>query len=128
MSTSELPNSTAQIWQSRDFSIEVAEGDLQGAVVFRLCGPFTARDTYSTLSPDAFRKTFEVQPQGVPVTAQIIDLSGVPYIDSMGLGLLVRLYVTAQTKGIRWSISGCNPRVLELFKMTKLVSVLPIEN
>lgn len=81
---------------------------------------------YSSLSPDAFRRIFEIQPAGAQATSQTVDLSGVPYLDSLGMGLLAGLYVTARNKGIHWQISGCTPRVLELLKLTKLDSVLPM--
>ncbi|WP_390905438.1 STAS domain-containing protein [Occallatibacter riparius] len=126
LSSSEVSSSAAQIWKSRDFSVEVVEGEEQGSIIFRLKGPFTARDMHSSLSPDAFRKLFETQPAGAQVTSQSFDLSGVPYMDSLGMGLLAGLYVRARNKGVRWSVSGCTPRDLELLKLTKLDSVLPI--
>lgn len=127
MSTSEQPSS-AQVWKSHNFSVSAVEPTGQGAIVFALHGPFTARDSFSSLSPDAFRKTFDPPPAGAQHTAQIIDLSGVPYMDSMGLGLLVGMYVTAKKKGIPWSVRGCSARVLELFTLTKVDSFLPIED
>jgi anti-anti-sigma factor len=120
-----LPNSEAQIWKSRNFSIAANTSEVPDGVIFRLVGPFTARDMYSTLSPNEVRKIFETLPQP---SAQIFDLSGVPYMDSIGLGMLVSLYVSSRSKGIRMSIIGSTPRVLELFKLTKVDTVLPIGN
>ena len=47
-------------------------------------------------------------------------------MDSTGLGMLASHYVRCQSKGIRLRIVGVNPRVQELFRLTGMVSVLPI--
>jgi hypothetical protein len=52
-----MPIIQAQVWKSSTFAIERKEGKAPGAVVFRLSGPFTARDMFSTLSPVALRAT-----------------------------------------------------------------------
>ena len=49
----------AQVWKSTKFAIERHHGKAPGTVIFRLTGPFTARDMYGALSPDALRGTFE---------------------------------------------------------------------
>jgi anti-anti-sigma factor len=121
-----LSNSEAQVWKSHNFSITALAGDESGTVIFRLDGPFTARDMYSSLSPDQVRQIFETLPANKQPSARLFDLSRVPYMDSVGLGMLVRLFVSSRNKGIRMSISGCTPRVSELFKLTKMDSVLPI--
>jgi anti-anti-sigma factor len=115
----------AQIWKSSRFTIERATTKAQGTV-FRFSGPFTARDMYSTMSPDAFRDILESVPGDEQPAVYIFDLTEVPYMDSHGLGMLVRHYVRCQSKGIRLSITGMSPRVQELFKITKMESVLPI--
>jgi hypothetical protein len=48
---------TAQIWKSSKFTIERNEGKTTGTVIFRLTGPFTARDMHASLSPSALRNT-----------------------------------------------------------------------
>jgi anti-anti-sigma factor len=47
-------------------------------------------------------------------------------MDSTGLGMLASHYVRCQSKGIRLSITGVNPRVHELFRLTGMSTVLPI--
>jgi hypothetical protein len=49
----------AQVWKSSKFTIERNRGKTPGTVLFRLSGPFTARDMHGALSPDALRNTFE---------------------------------------------------------------------
>lgn len=120
-----MSNIPAQIWKSSKFTIERATTGTQGTVL-RLSGPFTARDMYSTMSPDAFRDIFEPVPGDEQPAVYIFDLTEVPYMDSHGLGMLVRHYVRCQSRGIRMSITGVSPRVQELFRITKMESVLPI--
>jgi anti-anti-sigma factor len=94
--------------------------------VFRFSGPFTGRDMYNSLSPDAFRSIFESAPGKEQPLTHVFDLREVPYMDSTGLGMLASHYVRCQSKGIRLRIVGVNPRVQELFRLTGMVSVLPI--
>jgi anti-anti-sigma factor len=120
-----MSNIPAQIWKSSRFTIERVTTGTQGTVL-RFCGPFTARDMYSTLSPDAFRDILEPLPGDEQTAVYIIDLTEVPYMDSHGLGILVRHYVRCQSRGIRMSITGVSLRVQELFRVTKMENVLPI--
>ncbi len=81
---------------------------------------------YNSLSPDEFRSIFESDPGKEQPSTHVFDLREVPYMDSTGLGMLASHYVRCQSKGIRLSIVGVNPRVQELFRLTGMVSVLPI--
>ena len=119
-----MPTIETQIWKSARLTIERAEGETH-ATVFRLSGPFTARDMYNSLSPDAFRNIFESVPGDEQLAAHIFDLTEVPYMDSMGLGMLASHYVRCQSKGIRLSITGVSPRVQELLRITRMENVLP---
>jgi anti-anti-sigma factor len=117
--------SETQIWNSARLTIERSESETHGTV-FRLSGPFTGRDMYNSLSPDAFRNIFEPAPGGAEAPAHVFDLAEVPYMDSTGLGMLVSHYVRCQSKGIRLSITGVNARIRELFRLTGMTTVLPI--
>ena len=114
-----------QIWKSARLTIERGESETLGTV-FRLTGPFTGRDMYNSLSPDAFRNIFEPAAGDAQPPAHVFDLTEVPYMDSTGLGMLVSHYVRCQSKGIRLSITGANPRIRELFRLTGMTTVLPI--
>jgi anti-anti-sigma factor len=123
-----MPTSQAQIWKGSPFSIERKEGKAPSTVIFRLSGPFTARDMYGSLTPHALQNIFAFQsmPDEQPPVVNILDLTGVPYMDSMGLGMIVTHYVRCQRKGIRFTVAGLSPRVLELFRMTKVDTTLPM--
>ena len=120
-----MPTTRTEVWKSSRFTIERAESDTH-STVFRFSGPFTARDMYTSMSPDAFRNIFESVPGDAQAFTHIFDLTEVPYMDSMGLGTLASHYVRCQSKGIRLSITGVGPRVQELLRLTKMDSVLPI--
>jgi anti-anti-sigma factor len=120
-----MPTVETQIWKSARLTIERAESDAEGSV-FRFSGPFTARDIYHSLSPDAFRNIFEPAPGSPSPAKHIFDLTAVPYMDSLGLGMLASHYVRCKGNGIPLSITGISPRVEELFRITKMDTVLPI--
>jgi len=94
--------------------------------VFRFTGPFTGRDMYNSLSPDAFRNIFEAAPGDEQPQAHLFDVTEVPYMDSTGHGMLVSHFVRCQSKGIRLSITGVSPRIRELFRLTGMENVLPV--
>jgi anti-anti-sigma factor len=115
---------TAQVWKSSKFTIDRNQGKTPGTVIFRLSGPFTARDMHSSLSPIELRNTFESE-EGTPHVLHIMDLSDVPYIDSAGLGLIVSHYVRCQGRDVRLVLAGVNPRVVQLLEMTRVDGFLP---
>jgi anti-anti-sigma factor len=110
-----------QVWKSTKFAIERHDGNASGTVVFRLEGPFTARDMYGSLSPDALKNTFASEAGSV----HVLDLTAVPYVDSSGLGMMVSHYVRCQGKGIRLVVAGASSRVVELLEMTKTDPLFP---
>lgn len=116
----------AQIWKGSTFTIERKQGPAADSVIFRFAGPFTARDMYSSLTPAALRNIFESDPPHHPPSINIFDLTEVPYMDSCGLGLLVGHFVRCQSKGIKLIAAGVTPRVLELFKTTRVDNLFPI--
>jgi anti-anti-sigma factor len=115
----------AQVWKSSKFAIERSQGIAPGTVIFRLSGPFTARDMYGSLSPDALRNTFEAEEGDTAHTLHILDLTEVPYVDSAGLGLMVSHYVRCQGRGVRLVLAGVSPRVVQLLEMTKVEGFFP---
>ena len=118
----------AQTWQATPFSIERKEGKAPSTLIFRLRGPFTARDMFGTLAPVALDRMLSLQsgPNDAPPVLNILDLTDVPYVDSAGLGRIVRHYVHCRGKGVRMIAVGAGPRILEVFKMTKVDSVIPL--
>lgn len=53
----------------------------------------------------------------------VLDLTGVDYIDSSGLGALVSIYMAARNANCELELSNPKQRVRDLLKITKLASV-----
>jgi anti-anti-sigma factor len=106
-------------------AVELVAGNAPGTVIFRFNGPFTARAVFAAQSPEAFDKMFALEP-AAPATTHIFDLTQVPYMDSAGLGMVVRHYTRCQSNGVRFVAAGATPRVLELLKVTRVNTVLPL--
>jgi anti-sigma B factor antagonist len=61
----------------------------------------------------------------LPQTKSIaIDLTDVTFVDSMGLGALVGLYVSAKRAGSKLRVINLNARIKDLFSLTHLGTVL----
>jgi anti-sigma B factor antagonist len=56
----------------------------------------------------------------------ILNLAGVNYIDSGGLGTLVALYATAHYAGGSIKLANLTPRVDDVLQVTKLVTVFEV--
>ena len=54
------------------------------------------------------------------VPTMILDLSGVPYVDSAGLGSLVSVYISRHKMGQRLALTGVNPRIIKLLEITRM--------
>jgi anti-anti-sigma factor len=53
----------------------------------------------------------------------VLDLTGVTFMDSTGLGTLVRLYVVARSAGCSLELANLGARIRELFRVANLLSV-----
>ncbi len=53
-----------------------------------------------------------------------LDLTGLTHMDSMGLGTIVRLYVSAKSAGCVLRLINIAPRIRQLLGITNLLSVL----
>ncbi|MEP7131982.1 MAG: STAS domain-containing protein [Acidobacteriota bacterium] len=56
----------------------------------------------------------------------VVDLSAVRFLDSSGLGALVRAMTTSQNEGGQTKLVGVGPQVKKLLEMTRLDSVFEI--
>src|SRR5215472_6860259 len=57
------------------------------------------------------------------VPTMILDLSGVPYLDSSGLGSLVSASTSCAKSGRRMALTGVNKRVMKVFEITKVEQI-----
>jgi len=58
----------------------------------------------------------------------VFHLAGVDYIDSSGIGELVRSFSTLQREGGKLKLASVSPRVMEMLKATSLHTVFEIHN
>ena len=96
-------------------TIHRKEGKNPGTVIMQLTGPITLINL------------FDLQAQlrtGQLPKLSILDLSGVPYMDSSGMGAIINYFVRCQNNGARLIVVGVSSRVLELFKMTKVDALI----
>jgi anti-anti-sigma factor len=98
-------------------TIDRKEGNSSGTVIYRLNGPLTLRNMFD------FQTMLR---SGEPPAVTIIDLTDVPYMDSSGMGMIINQFVRCQGKGVKLIAAGVSSRVLELFKLTKVDTVIPI--
>jgi anti-anti-sigma factor len=84
--------------------------------VFRLKGPFTLSTMFD----------FQDRLQDPGLKGIIVDLAGVPYMDSAGLGVLLRQYAHAQRGGYQFVLTGVSPRIRTNFEITQTDRFLPI--
>jgi anti-sigma B factor antagonist len=116
MMDNHLLASPSEVPKQVSLSIEVLPGKSPAIRVLRADGPITLQN-FTTLQAEFLKLQ-------VPVT--ILDLSKVPQMDSAGLGVILKYYVAAQKRGHKLILSGVNDRVLDLFKLTRVDSLIPI--
>jgi anti-anti-sigma factor len=70
----------------------------------------------------------------VPFTAAVVsrrkptlvDMSGVEFLGSMGIGLLVRCALSLQRQGARFVVYGCRPLVARTLETAQVTGVIPV--
>lgn len=56
----------------------------------------------------------------------VLDLGGVSYIDSSGLGTLAGLYAAAKNAGGEMKLANLNTRMRDMLQMTRLLTVFDV--
>ena len=90
--------------------IEESAGTRNGIRVLRLSGPLVLSNIFgfqSTVRADTSR-------------ALILDFTGVPLIDSAGVGALVGAYVSRQKDGRSLGLVGVNQRIHQALEITRV--------
>ena len=71
-------------------------------------------------SQELYQEVKQLLPQTKLV---VVDLAELTYVDSMGLGTLVRLYVSARQQGCEFKLLHLSKQLRNVLKMTNLLSV-----
>jgi anti-anti-sigma factor len=117
-----------QTWNSSPFNVERKQGKLASTVILEFKGPFTVRDAYTSLPPMVLNKILDLEtaPGEEPPKLNVLDLTNCPYMDSSGLGIIATHYVRCQKHGLKMVAAGMSPKVREVFRITKMDTVIPI--
>ncbi len=94
----------------QELTVERYEGVAQDQRILLLRGPITIET-----APQFERAVHHEQAETV-----ILDLTDVPYIDSVGLGSLVAAYVSHQKAGRCLVLTAVKPRVRKIMEITKV--------
>ena len=97
--------------------MEITERMVGEVTILELKGTLTIDDGAQLLKDKSESLVFQGRHQ------VIVNLAGVPYIDSGGLGELVACYTTLARAGGRLTLLNINTRNHDLLSITKLVSV-----
>jgi len=92
--------------------IEDVPGSKDGQRILRLTGPLIMSNLFD----------FQAMVRADGSHSLIIDLSGVPYMDSAGIGALVGAYVTHQKDGRSLGLVGVSPRIHNALTVTRVDS------
>jgi len=124
----EMETARTELWKSPTFAIERIEGQIPHTLIYQITGVFNARDMYGSMKQVQLGNIFEFKPEPGEETPKrhIFDLTRVPQMDSSGLGVLVSHNIACRAKGIQVVIVGPSPNVRQLFKFTKVDTILTI--
>ena len=91
-----------------EFQMEWLAESAAGVRVLKLTGPFTMTAVFE----------FQAAVREPAQSATVIDLTGVPYMDSAALGSLLGMHVSYQAHQRRYALIGVSDRIRSLFKMS----------
>lgn len=97
--------------------MQITEEHLDDATVLVLNGRLTVSDAPGQLKAAATRAA------AGPVSLVLIDLAGVPYIDSTRLGELITSHISVARLGKRLALLRPTARILELLSLAGLAGV-----
>lgn len=99
-------------------NIEIQRIEEAGAIatILRLEGPLTIKTLFD----------FQEIVRQPDLGNIIVDLAGVPYIDSAGLGAMLGHWAHTERAGHKFALAAANARVQVLFEITKIRAVLPV--
>jgi anti-sigma B factor antagonist len=100
-------------------SLDIRETEREGVTILAMKGRLTVGEASSVRE-----KVSEVLAKGCDKI--ILDLSGVDYIDSTGLGSMVICYTTIKKAGGALKLVNLNKRNIELLLLTKLHTIFEV--
>jgi len=101
-------------------ALAIASREVDGVTVLELSGRITLGEGSVQLR-DAIRDLIGKGQRNI-----LLDLGDVSYIDSSGLGEMVRAYTTAKNQGAKLKLLKLTKKVHDLLQLTKLYTVFDI--
>ena len=98
-------------------ALQIAEKQIEGVTVLDFVGRITLGDESNQV------RTKIKEMLGKGKTQIVLDLAGVSYIDSAGLGMLMAGYTSSQNQGATLKLANLTKRFHELLNITKLVTI-----
>jgi anti-sigma B factor antagonist len=99
-------------------ALSVQDQEVGGVTVVRAAGRLTLSDSNGALK-NAINSLVEAGRARF-----VLNLEGVPYVDSSGLGEIASAHVTVSRTGGQLLLAAVNERVMEALTITKLTRVL----
>ena len=100
--------------------LEIAERQIGAVTVLDLVGKLTIDQDAQRLKDKINSLILQQR------TAVVLNLGGVSYIDSGGLGTLVGVYSLARAGGADIKLTGLGQRLRDVLQITKLVTVFEV--
>jgi anti-sigma B factor antagonist len=100
---------------------DLAVSEQQGWVVLAVTGELDVA-TAPRLRQEAVRLTSSGNHR------LVIELSGVGFLDSTGLGVIVGILKRTRTHGGELALAGAEPQVRKVFEITRMSDILPIHD
>ena len=97
--------------------MEIQERTLENVVILDLTGKLTIGEGDELLK----ERINSLMQQGH--RNLLLNLEGVPYVDSAGLGEIVRTYTTVSRQGGKLKLVNLTKRITDLLAITKLLTV-----
>jgi len=98
-----------------EIQIQRTPGSASDVTILSLTGPLTITTLFD----------FQTAIRQPGLKSTIIDFSGVPYIDSAGLGIVLSHWAHTQRIGVKFAAVGISERVSVLLEMTGVNKLLP---
>lgn len=97
-----------------EVNIESVPSSRSGVTILKLNGPLTIRNFFD----------FQERTRGETSPVLIIDLAGVPYMDSAALGSLLGVHVSCGKSNRKYGLINVNERLLTMFTVCGVRDVL----
>jgi anti-anti-sigma factor len=98
-----------------EIQIQRTAGSANDVTILTLSGPLTISTLFD----------FQTAVRKPDLKSTIIDFSGVPYMDSAGLGIVLSHWAHTQRIGVKFAAVAISERVKVLLEMTGVASLLP---